>query len=218
MRAFVAIIFALILAGAQYCALAADSYTGEMKLEMMGDKTSNVMKLKVQHKGNLDRIDLPLGGELGTMVTVVDRKAQTLTMYNPASKQGVRQKLGSPMGGPTAQAGFDLKQTIKQLKDSGYNVVGPTVEGSEKILGYQCTVKKIRATKGSEKMTLLFWMPEAKEGRPETLKGKVMGAPMGTMIFYFTSLKEGASVSDSAFSVPSDVKITDQTKKPGSGG
>lgn len=208
-------LFALCLLGIQPSAFCADSYTGEMKVEMTAGGAKNSMKIKIQHKGNLDRIDLPLGGEMGTMITIIDKKSGTMTMYNPASKQGVRQKLGKPMGGPATQVGFDLKQTVKQLKDSGYDVTGPTQEGAEKVLGHQCKINKLQAAKGSEKMTFLFWMPEPKDGVPEMLKAKVMGGPTGTLIFSFTSLKEGASVSDSAFSVPSDVKITDQTKGSG---
>jgi hypothetical protein len=213
MRTSGAVIFILVLTGLVGCAFAADSYTGEMKMEMTTGKAKNVLKLNVQHKGDLDRIDIPLGGDMGTMVTIVDSKNQILTMYNPVSKQGFRQKLGTPMGGPSGQIRFDVDQTIKQLKSEGYSVVGPTVEGEEEILGRACTIKKLQATKAGEKISFLFWTPAKKDGVPEVLKAKIMGGPSGTMVFCFTSLMEGAQVADSAFSVPAGIKITDQTKK-----
>ena len=198
-------------------ALCADSHTGELKLDITSGQQTTTLKIKTWHKGDLDRFDLPLGGEMGKIVTIIDSKNGTMTTYNPTSKTGDRQKLGGPMGGATGRMAFDLNQAVKELRGDGYKVTDPSSEGKEAVLGYPCTIKKIQAAKGSRKETYLFWIPDDPTGLPDALKVKTMGGPMGTVVASYTSVSKGAQVADSVFKVPSGVKITDHSKSSGSG-
>jgi hypothetical protein len=214
------IIHAVALSGLLWAtsgALLADSHTGELNLDMTSGQQTTTLKIKAWHKGDLDRFDLPLGGEMGKIVTIIDRKNGTLTTYNPTTKMGDRQKLGGPMGGATGRMTLDLNQAVKELKADGYKVTDPAVEGKEAVLGYPCTIKQIQAAKGSSKQTYSFWIPDDPQGLPDALKIKTMGGPMGTFVACYTSVSRGAQVADSVFTVPTDVKINDHSKTSGSG-
>ena len=126
-------------------------------------------------------------------VMIIDQVANTMTIYQPATKQGMKTTVNIPVQDPESYA--------KDL-----NVGNVQDLGTENIDGDTCRVIQYTTTTGTNNTTATakMWLSE-KLGFP--LKVEVTDSDGATTIIQYSNVKVGDLSSDT-FKVPSDVKIT----------
>jgi outer membrane lipoprotein-sorting protein len=124
-------------------------------------------------------------------VMIIDLTANTMIVYQPSTKQGMKTKIDLPLQDPSSYAN-DVK--VSDMEDLG----------TEEVNGQTCRVVQYSTTIDGAKVKAKMWMSE-KLGFPVRVMST--SADGKTTTIDYTNIKAGTLPNDT-FKVPSDVKIT----------
>ena len=142
--------------------------------------------------GKYMKLEATMGGVVSVMI--IDLAANTMIMYDPSTKQGMKTTVSVPLQDPSSYADDVNVGDVQDL-------------GTEKVNGETCRVVQYTTSTGTADATTItvkMWLSE-KLGFPVKL---VTTSPDGTKTtIEYSNIKVG-SLPDDTFKVPADVKIT----------
>jgi outer membrane lipoprotein-sorting protein len=142
--------------------------------------------------GKFMKLETKISGAVSVMI--IDLAANTMIMYDPATKQGMKTTVSVPLQDPSSYADDVNVSDIQDL-------------GTEKVNGETCRVVQYTtstSTADATTITVKMWLSE-KLGFP--VKVVTTSADGTTTTIEYSNIKVG-SLPDDTFKVPSDVKIT----------